>query len=146
MGRHRSPTSFGTPSHVMRKLVGMDKVFTSAAEAIADIQDGLTSLVSIALTIRIGSTNRNDLRGPTACDSRELKVQRRSDKARRYDDLRRTLALLAMHSAEDFLAQGVREALSGAVDFEFYLGFSDAERCAEFGVGFQRVLGNEAAL
>ena len=31
--------------------------------------------------------------------------QRRADKARRYDDLRQTLGLLAMHSADDFLAQ-----------------------------------------
>ena len=45
--------------------------------------------------------------------------------------------------AEDFLAQGVREALSGAVNFEFYLGFSHTECCTEFGVGFQRVLRNE---
>jgi uncharacterized protein YPO0396 len=38
---------------------------------------------------------------------KEQEQQRRVDKARRYDDLRQTLGLLAMHSAEDFEAQRV---------------------------------------
>ena len=36
---------------------------------------------------------------------RQAEQQRRADKARRYDDLRQTLGLLAMQGAEDFLAQ-----------------------------------------
>jgi len=36
---------------------------------------------------------------------KEQGKQRRQDKSRRYDELRRALGLLAMHNAEDFLAQ-----------------------------------------
>jgi uncharacterized protein YPO0396 len=36
---------------------------------------------------------------------KEVERQRRADKAARYDQLRQTLGLLAMHQAEDFLAQ-----------------------------------------
>ena len=36
---------------------------------------------------------------------KEDEKQRRTDKARRYDELRQALGLLAMHNAEDFLAQ-----------------------------------------
>jgi uncharacterized protein YPO0396 len=36
---------------------------------------------------------------------KEQQQQRRADKARRYDELRQTLGLMAMHNAEDFQAQ-----------------------------------------
>ena len=38
-------------------------------------------------------------------DRKEGERQRRTDKSRRYDELRRELGLLAMHTAEDFLEQ-----------------------------------------
>ncbi len=50
----------------------------------------------------------------------EGEQQRRSGKAGRYDDLRRTLALLAMHSVEDFLSQRqlCKQLLNTAADQE----------------------------